>query len=129
MKILLTNWINLLGVFMAVFLYGIVTNILNPNPTVSQNFWQSILAVLFGICLNGILFWLLFLVLLIAFDLLFIVKDQNNLKVKLLIEWLLISLPFIYWVIKYKQWIFLVGVIVFLITQLIRQNLIVKAAQ
>lgn len=126
MKILLTNWVNLLGVFMAVLTYGIVTNALNPNPTVSQNFWQSILAVLFGIFLYGILFWILYIVSLIAFDLLFIVKDQNNLKVKLLIEWLLISLPFIYWAIKYKQWIFLVGVIVFLITQLIRQNLIVK---
>ncbi len=129
MKILITNWINLLGVFIVLFLYGIATNVSNPNPTLSQNFWQSILAILFGICINGILFWLLFIVSLIAFDLLFIVKDQNNLKVRLLIEWLLISLPFIYWVIKYNQWIFLMGVIAFLITQLIRQNLIVKAAK
>ena len=129
MKILITNWINLLGVFIVLFLYGIATNVSNPIPTLSQNFWQSILAILFGICINGILFWLLFIVSLIAFDLLFIVKDQNNLKVRLLIEWLLISLPFIYWVIKYNQWIFLMGVIAFLITQLIRQNLIVKAAK
>lgn len=120
MSILKTNWINLLGVFLAVFVYGIVANILNPNPIVSQSIWQSILAVLFGICFYGILFWVLYIVTLVAFDLLFIVKNQNNLKKKMLIEWLLISLPFIYWIFKYKEWMFLVGIIVFLITQLIR---------
>jgi len=73
-------------------------------------------------------FWGLYITELIIFDLLFIVKDQSNLKSKLIIESLLISLPFIYWIISHKQWIFLVGVLVFLITQLIRQNLIIKVA-
>lgn len=125
MKILLTNWINLLGVFVAVFLYAIVYNIYDTSVT--RNLYQSTFAAFILVCLYGILFWSLFIITLIVFDLLFIVKDQNNLKIKLLIEWLLISLPFIYWVLRYKQWIFLVGIIVFLITQLIRQNLILKA--
>ena len=124
MKILLTNWINLLGVFIAVFLYSVIYNIY--DTTVLRNIFQSVFAAFILVFLYGIIFWLIYICALIAFDLLFIVKDQNNLKLKLLIEWLLVSVPFIYWALKYNQYIFLFGMIGFLITQLIRQNLILK---
>jgi hypothetical protein len=126
MKILLTNWINFFGVFIAVFLYAIFYNIYDESAT--RNFYQSTVAAFILVSLYGILFWGLYITELILFDLLFIVKDQSKLKKKLIIEWLLISIPFIYWIIFHKQLIFLVGVIVFLITQLIRQNLIIKFA-
>ena len=126
MKILLTNWINFFGVFIAVFLYAIFYNIYDESAT--RNFYQSTVAAFILVSLYGMLFWGLYITELILFDLLFIVKDQSKLKKKLIIEWLLISIPFIYWIIFHKQLIFLVGVIVFLITQLIRQNLIIKFA-
>jgi len=126
MKILLTNWINFFGVFIAVFLYAIFYNIYDESAT--RNFYQSTVAAFILVSLYGMLFWGLYITELILFDLLFIVKDQSKLKKKLIIEWLLISIPFIYWIIFHKQLIFLVGVIVFLITQLIRQNLIIKVA-
>lgn len=126
MKILVTNWINLLGVFIAVFLFAITYNIY--DTTIYRTFYQSVFSAFILVGLYGILFWSTYIVALIIFDLLFIVKNQNNLKIKLIIEWLIISIPFIYWGIKYKQWIFILGIVVFFITQMIRQKLILKVS-
>ena len=63
---------------------------------------------------------------LVVLDLLLLVRSQNNLRQKLLLEWAIISSPFVYWTIKYQQWIFLVAVIAFLITQFLREKLIPK---
>jgi hypothetical protein len=120
MKIIKTNWINLIGVFIAVFVYAIVLNLNDTN--VSRNLFQSILPALILVCLYGILFWALFILLLVVLDLIFIVKDQTNLTVKLLIEWLIISSPFIYWAVRYREGIFIAAIIAFLITQFIRQK-------
>jgi len=120
MKIIKTNWINLIGVFIAVFIYAIVLNLNDTN--VSRNLFQSILPALILVCLYGILFWALFILLLVVLDLIFIVKDQTNLTAKLLIEWLIISSPFIYWAVRYREWIFVAAIIAFLITQFIRQK-------
>lgn len=43
-----------------------------------------------------------------------------------MIQWGLISLPFIYWVFYYEEWIFLVAVIAFFVTQNLRRIRIVK---
>jgi uncharacterized integral membrane protein len=120
MKIIKTNWINLIGVFIAVFLYAIVLNLNDTN--VSRNLFQSILPALILIFLYGVMFWVLFIILLVVLDLLFIVKDQNNLTIKLLIEWVIISSPFIYWAIRYREGIFVAAITAFLITQFIRGN-------
>jgi len=120
MKIIKTNWINLIGVFIAVFIYAIFLNLNDTN--VSRNLFQSILPALILVCLYGILFWALFILLLVGLDLIFIVKDQTNLTAKLLIEWLIISGPFIYWAVRYREWIFVVAIIALLITQFIRQK-------
>lgn len=72
------------------------------------------------------MFWGLFVASLIVLDLLLIVKSQNNVRQKLLIEWFLISGPFVYWVIRYGEWIFLMAIITFAITQFFRNRLIVK---
>ena len=74
------------------------------------------------VCLYGILFWALLILLLVLLDLIFFVRDQTNLTVKLLIEWLIISSPFIYWAVKYREWIFIAGIVALLITQFIRQK-------
>ena len=120
MKIIKTNWINLVGVFIAVFIYAIVLNLTDIN--VSRNLFQSILPALILVCLYGVLFWALFILLLVVLDLIFIVKDQTNLTAKLLIEWLIISSPFIYWAIRYREWIFVAAILALLITQFIRQK-------
>lgn len=122
MKIIKTNWINIIGVFISVFVYAVFLNISDENT--SKSFFQSMLAALMLVCLYGIMFWALFIMSLIIFDLLFIVKTQNDFKLRLLVEWLVISSPFIYWTMRYKEWIFLVGIVAFLITQLLREKAI-----
>lgn len=124
MKIIKTNWINILGVFLSLFIYSIILNITSDG--VMQTFFQSILAALVLVSLYGILFWVMFAILLVILDIVLIVRSKNNLKLKLLLEWLIISCPFLYWTAKYNEWIFLVAIIAFLITQLLREKLITK---
>jgi len=118
MKIIKTNWINIIGVFIAVFLYAIALNLIDTN--VSRNVFQSVLPALILVCLYGLVFWVLLILLLVILDLLLIVKKTSNPRVKLLIEWLIIGSPFTYWAVRYGQGIFIAGVISLLITQFIR---------
>ncbi|MBB5649165.1 hypothetical protein [Pedobacter cryoconitis] len=125
MKVIKTNWINLLGVFLVVLLYAIILNL--TDTSISHNLFQAIFAALILVCGYGMIFWGIFVIALIVLDLLLITRNQNNLKVKLLIEWLIVSSPFIYWTMRYKEWIFLVAIIAFLITQLLRKKHITRA--
>lgn len=125
MKILKTNWINIIGVFVAVFLYAIVLNVIDEN--VSRNLFQSIFAALILVFGYGIMFWALLIISLVVLDTLLLLRSQNNLKAKLIIEWLIISSPFIYWTIRYQEWIFVAAIIALFITQLLREKKIQKA--
>ena len=123
MKILLTNWINLLGVFMATFAFSVIQMLTKANLSYIL---QATLAALFGVIGYGMLFWGLLVIALIILDLILIVPNPKNLKTKLLAEWLIISISFIYWTVKYHEWIFAVAIIAFLITQLLREKYITK---
>ena len=101
MNVVKTNWINIIGVFFAVFLYALIINIQDVN--VSRNLFQSIVSALMLVGLYGIMFWSLLVILLVILDLLLIVKNQNYLKAKLFLEWLVISIPFTYWAVKYNE--------------------------
>ncbi|MDQ0478266.1 hypothetical protein [Chryseobacterium sp. MDT2-18] len=129
MKILKTNWINIVGVFTVLFLYTTIYGLMDSS--ISRNVFQAIIASLIGICLYGIMFWAGFIIMLIILDCVLIIPNSNNLKIKLLIEWIVISVPFIYWAIKYpeQRTLYIVAIITFLITQLLRERLINKATQ
>lgn len=129
MKIIYTNWINIFGVFTTLFLFTIISSMNDPN--ISRNIIQAIIASLIGIVLYGIIFWIGFVLSLIILDLILIVPNLKYLKFKLFLEWILISIPFILWSIKYKeqQFIYLLGVGTFFITQLLRIKIINKLNQ
>lgn len=124
MKIIFTNWINLLGIFGAVFVFLFVSALTAAN--LSYNIFQSILVALFSVIAYGMMFWAFLIVSLVVLDLILIVPNKSMLKIKLIIEWLIISSPFIYWTIKYHEWIFAVGIVSFFITQLLREKYILK---
>lgn len=131
MKILRTNWINIIGVFTSVFLYSFISSFIIEDG-VSRTIFQAIIASLMGIVLYGVLFWTSFIILLIILDLILIVPNPKNLRLKLVIEWLMISLLLILWAVIYRErmWIygiFITSIIAFLITQLFREKLIKKA--
>ena len=122
MLVIRTNWINIISVFVITYFY-VITDVLLHSGT----FIQAVFGGLISICLYGMMFWGLFVASLVALDLLVIMRNKNHLKAKLLIEWLIISSPFIYWTIKYKEWIFAVAIVAFLISQLLRERLIKHA--
>ena len=124
MKIIKTNWINIIGILIAVYLYALMLNLFDADK--SLNFIQVVFAPLILILLYGAIFWALFIMLLIIFDLLFIVKNQENLKKKMILETFIIITPYVYWLIVYDEWIFLVAIVTFFITQIYRRKLIVK---
>lgn len=127
MKILLTNRINLIGVFIAVLLYGIGYNCLIDDE-VTRNFFQVIIAAFILVCLYGIIFWIGFLLAILILDLILIVPNQKKLKLKLFAEWVIISTPIVYFSLIYERqrMMFLIAVIAFFITQLLRERLIKK---
>ncbi|MFC0515823.1 hypothetical protein ACFFGT_16495 [Mucilaginibacter angelicae] len=124
MKIILTNWINLLGVFGSVFLFAVVLTLTHAN--LSYNIFQAIVVGVFSVIGYGLMFWAFFIVALVVLDLILIIPNRNNLKLKLIAEWLIISSPFIYWTIEYGEWIFAVGIVSFFIAQLLREKRILK---
>ena len=124
MKIIKTNWINIIGIFIAVYLYALMLNLFDADK--SLNFIQVVFSPLILILLYGAIFWALFILLLIIFDLLFIVKNQENLKKKMILETFIIVTPYVYWLIVYNELIFLVAIITFFITQFYRRKLIAK---
>jgi hypothetical protein len=120
LRIVGTNWINVLGVFLSVFLYAIA-NILQDSP--DYDVTAAVYAAVILVCFYGFLFWALFLIALLIFDLLlFTHAAKEHISLKLFTEWLLISIPFIYWIIKYEEYIFSAAIATFLITQILRRN-------
>lgn len=125
MKILKTNWINIVGIFGTLFMYTFLNSWINYPATLIQALFGTVLLI----CLYGIMFWAGFLILITILDLVLIIPNPKNLKLKLIIEWIIISSPLVYWSILYERQrvIFLIAVIVFLVTQLIREKYIAKA--
>lgn len=125
MKILKTNWINFIGVLMAVWMYIFISNFTSKDY-VMQSFSQSMVAAMILLFVYGILFWIGFIILLILFDLILNVSNKKKLKLKLLIEWMIIASPVIYFAVLYERQrgIYVVAVVTFLITQVIRERMI-----
>ena len=121
MKILITSWVNIAGVLVVVFLYAIYETIALGN---GYNIFQLLLAASISIFLYGFMAWMLFMVSLIVLDILLFARNKNYLKSKLFVEWLIISSPFIYWLNIYREWVFLVAVLGFGVTQFIREKMI-----
>ena len=120
MKVIKTIWIDVVIVFIAVYVYAVILTVFDKQVT--RTFFQSAFAALFLVLVYGVMFWSTFVIALIIFDLALLNKTQDNLRQKLLIEWFVISCPFIYWTIRYNEWIFAVGVVAFLIGQMLREK-------
>ena len=116
-RIYLTNWVNILGIFLATYISIVISDI--------NNFPYTLFFSLYSIIGYGFMFWCSFLILILILD--FILINSNNIILRILIiEWFIISIPFAYWCIKYNQWILGVAIVAFLLTQFIRKKSIIK---
>ena len=120
MRVLITNWINLVGVFIAVLAYATAANVFGASGP--GNFGLAMLGSLVLICLYGWMLWLLFTLLLAVLDLIFIVRAKSNITGWLIIEWLIVSAPFIYWTVKYGEPVFIAASVGLLAAQMIRKK-------
>lgn len=128
LKIFLTNWINILVIFIAVYATVIISELLQIQSTqdIPDALSTGFLGGLFAIIFYGAVFWIGFVIAMFLLDFVFMNENLQRLDLKLLIEWVFVSSPFIYWFAKYSQWVFLVAVIAFFISQSIRRKKILK---
>ena len=125
LRTVLTNWIHLIVFYIATYLTLILFRVFR----LSDGDWES--AILTGFVSTFLLFivygpiiigW--FYLAVISMDILLFSRDNRWTKEKLLLEWLIISIPFIYWAFKYEYWLWINLSISFLTTQLLRKRLI-----
>jgi len=118
LTLLYTNWINLVGIFLTTYIYGvIVLAVKSDNP-----FYQILMAILFAVIFYGVFFWVIFLIGISILDFLIIQNTKRKLRHMLILEWLIISSPFVYWFSINSEWIFLIAIITFLFTQILRER-------
>jgi len=124
MKIVLTNWVNLVIIFVVVYVAGFISAMINDKFTFSE----ALFGTTYSVVGYGLLFWRGFFIVIALLDVLLFSfnREPRYTNYKLAIEWIVISSPFIYWLIKYNQWIFLVAILAFLIGQYLRRPYIFK---
>jgi hypothetical protein len=122
-KIYFTNWINVLGIAAGTYLFLVISEVFTTGISALP---QMLLMALVAIVLYGGMFFTGFLIVMLLLDLILMNSDTKHLRLKLIAEWVLVSAPFTYWLLTYSEWIFLVAVIFFLITQFLREKRILK---
>src|SRR5690606_30492435 len=127
LKIVLTNWLNIVAIFIAVYVAAFISAIIIDKFTFSE----ALFGTTYGTLGYGMIFWLGFLILITLLDVILFSfnKQPQYTKYKLGVEWVLISSPLIYWLIRYNEWIFLVAILAFLVGQFLRKAYIFKILQ
>ena len=93
-KISLTNWINIIIVYSSMFITLFVFEIAFGFLTIGEALYNT-----FGrLIVYYLHYWLGFAFVMAILDLLLFNLKRLKIGCKLAIEWLLISLPFIYWI-------------------------------
>lgn len=122
-KIYFTNWINVLGIALGTYLFVVISEVFKTGGSALL---QMLIMAMFTIVLYGGICFTAFLIGMLLLDLILMNSNTKYLRLKLIVEWALISAPFTYWLIEYSEWIFLVSIIFFLIAQFIRERRILK---
>lgn len=91
MRIILSNWISILGVF----IISIVSISLNTYIFTNLNILISIFGSFLSVCYYGLVFGILFILGLLILDLILLLFNSKYLRLKLFVEWLIISTPYI----------------------------------
>lgn len=119
-NIIKTNWVTFLGVFIMAIVFTTISN--STSADVSLTILQSMLAALVLVCFYGVLFWVVFVIAIIMFDILLFRESTRRLTSKLILEWIIISIPFWVIAVKYNRAIFFILSATFLVTQIVRKT-------
>ena len=124
LKILKTNWIHLPGFYVSTYFATIVFQILGVyryhGYSWPRTLLMNLVSIPFLFFTYGLMFLVSFYLLILLID--FIAFRYTKLEVIhiMFVEWIIIIPPFVYWAFKEEYWLWLVLVISFLCTQLIR---------
>jgi hypothetical protein len=130
LKILGTNYIHLIGFIITTYFSSIIFSLLKLERYTNEFTIDSLIVWVFTVPILIFTYGLIFLG---GFYLSIIIMDAigfflfpNQTRKILLIEWLIIIPPFVYWAFQYNYWLWLTLSISFLITQSIREKRINK---
>jgi hypothetical protein len=123
LKLLLTNWIHLLGFYIVIEISIIIHLITSGNPDTSlqATILIILLAVPFLMISYGLMFIVGFLFGITLLDVILFSLIKYNRWI-FVIEWLLIVPVFIYWAFEHEYWLWLYLSAAFLVTQVIRSQ-------
>lgn len=124
LKVFFTNWVNITLIFVATYVATVISALVSGK----FSFTHAVFGSVYSVALYGIMFWIGFIVCVLILDIILFGfnREIKHTTLKLFIEWLIISAPFIYWLIEYGEWIFLIAVLAFLLGQYIRRAYIIK---
>ena len=124
-RTILTNWIHLIPFYVTTYLALLLYQVVGPP---NQKLVQ---AIPFLFASTFLLFFIYGPVIMAGFyaaivlaDVLLFSCGYKRMREKLILEWILISTPFIYWAFKYEYWLWICLSASFLLTQLLRSVLI-----
>jgi hypothetical protein len=128
LKIISTNWINMAVIAVATYLWSIINSLFQMNNvsdlpgTLVRGIGGAAILVLF----YGAMFFAGFMIIMLFLDIILLRPNTKYLRVKLIIEWVLVSSPVVYWTLIYNEWIFAIAIAAFGGAQLIREKRIVS---
>ncbi|MGN6265791.1 MAG: hypothetical protein ACTHM5_08960 [Ginsengibacter sp.] len=127
MKVLLSNWIQFIAIYLGFYFAIIGSKIFESNNySWSSTLFQSLLTIPLLIIVYGLdLLWKFFVAIFILDILLFAFNNRWT-KEKLIVEWFIISIPFVNAAFEYKYWAWLTISALFLLTQLYRNKIILR---
>jgi hypothetical protein len=131
-KLILTNRVNIAAISSAIYTSLILYELFLGEETFPNSLLVGLFGSLFAIIGYGFIFWIGFLTAICVLDSILIVIPVSqsklpNLNVVLILEWMLISIPLVLWAVSYGTWVFIVGSLAFLASQLLwRKRLILE---
>ncbi len=130
LNIIKTNWVHFVGFYITSYISIILFKLLGiegVNESWTQTILLNFIMVLFLFFTYGLIIILSFFLAIIMLDLLAFRLTKLKVIEILIIEWLLIISPFIYWALKYEYWLWICLSISFLCTQYIRKKWLDKS--
>jgi hypothetical protein len=123
LKIISTNWTHLVGFYLTTYLSFILFKIIGLGDDYEwDTLWfgfisAGLLFIVYGLDILGY-----FILTILTMDIISFSWTNKWIKETLIIQWIIISTPFIYWAFEYQYWLWITLSISLLITQMIRRK-------
>lgn len=126
LRTITTNWIHVVGFYLMTYLSIVIGSFFDPTedwePIILTGFFAALLLfVVYGYIILG---W--FYLAIVLLDVAFFTCTSKWRKEILMVEWVIISMPFVYWAFEYEYWLWITLSASLVATQMIRLGMIRK---